>query len=473
MSWKAALTAVRKRLVSRRTAVISMLAIMALLLLGRVLPQEHEMLPEKWDEVSFAHPERILLLDKLGLTDISGSPFLYIVFALLFLNLGANMVRRLRNLPRQMRVQISRKNPRVLQKSICYRALEPPEAVRAPLADAQALLEHHRYKTVASKNRLAGVRHRTSLIGSVLFHSSFVVIGIGAMFSLFGRFHGITSLGVGEVFTGDRSSYLGIIPGDLPDRRLPYLSFVLTDFNVEYDEQGNILDHVVVLRERSGEEHVVRVNEPMRRGNTAVRVSNFGFAPVLSVREHSVGSRERAAIFKLEIMPPGKVDTFTFDDLPTEFELQLYPDFVETPQGPSSAGSQLRNPLAVVTWFNAQGNPLQVRLRPGSPPMSGGEYFFAMPEIQRWVKLELHRDAGRIPVYAGLLMALLGLWWRLFLPPERIDVLLTENDEGTRSIHFGGNPDYTRMPFAGRFEHILDRLEDEWAQAPRPRRSEV
>ncbi|MBW2526631.1 MAG: cytochrome c biogenesis protein ResB [Deltaproteobacteria bacterium] len=465
MSWRRALSSLRRTLESRRAAVLFIGLLLFFLLLGRVLPQRDEMLEEDWLAQVEQNPGLMAVYETLGLNDIASSPILYVCFVLLYLNLGMNMVRRLRTLPKQMKVKVARKGVGALRKSSCYRVSEVPAGATDPVTPAVALLSARRFKVVTDGQRLSAVRNRSSLWGSVLFHGSMFVIGVGGLLSLFGRFHALAVLGEGEVFDGTRAAYMAVFPRDLPEERLPELRFSVHSFNIVLDDDDNVLDTMVVLEEPDGDRTEVRVNQPFRKGNVAVRLTSYGLAPVFTVREHALGGRDWGAAFRLQVLPPGTADIIEFPGLPVLFEVRIYPDAVEGPEGLSSRTRRLDNPLTVVEYTDRTGTLREVRLPLGPQPVYGGDFFFAVPHIVHWVKLEVHRDSGRSTVYAGLLLALLGMWWRLFLPVERIDALMVEDEEGRR-MHFGGKADYTRMPFAERFERLVDRIEVGWEQGP-------
>lgn len=440
------------RLEARRTAVASVSTMIVLLVVSLAVPQRGDFQAQEF-EVLIASKPWLAWADALRLTDIYRSVPMLGAFTLLLVNMWLSFAARLENVRKEVRVEARPATPGALARSPIY--LSRPIA-----ADAAGVLEAlgsfvggRGYRADLKAGSLRAVRNRFSVLGSALFHLSFLLLLVGLAARAFTSFHGIIVAGEGEAFLERPAMFYDPNPRYTPVDELPQVRFVLEKFTPIY-ENGSLSDAVAQLN-IDGAAVEVRVNYPTYFGDTALRLVSFGFAPYFIVRETDKRIEHGAAV-RLMLTPFGRADHFQFPDLPVTFTTRLYPDYVERSGNPGSRSPDLKNPAATVEFTDETGVKHAVLLNQGRPQRAG-RFELDMPRVLYWCRFDANRDAGRWPMYAGFMLALVGLAWRMLLPRKRIDATLESTPTGA-VLHVAGTPDYTREPFATELRQLIDEF---------------
>lgn len=443
-----------KRLASRRTAVRLLLFLALVLLVAQLVPQAREMTPEELDGL-VAESQLLQVADALHLTRIKGSTFFYTLLLLVIVNLSANLVQRLGTLRKELQVRCPRQRPDKLAGQDPYRRVAAAPGAD-PLAAAEGALRQRGYVVDRRGDGLVGVKGRWAVLGSLAFHISMIVMGAGGIASSATKVRGLFWVGETETFDGRPDSYAALAPSGLAAEDAPKISFRVDTVEVTVDDQDRVLDVAVAITAADGETDVIRVNYPWFGPDGVVRLVEYGFAPVISLRD-PVHRTEVTTALKLMVTPAGKEDAFTLAGVPGEFVLSLYPDFIVEGGTPASRGRNLSNPVAAVAWIAPGGARSLARLPRDATYRPLGPWLAAMPEVLHWARFEVHRDDGKWIVFAGLILALLGLAWRFALPVGRVDAAVEATEAGP-VLHLAGRAGYTREPFASRFERLADAI---------------
>lgn len=400
----------------RRTAAPLMVAVVGLLLVAVLVPQERSLDPNELTALHARHPSLMAALEAMGATRVAGSPALYTGMLLLVLGLAVDTARRAWALPGRLARGGGPLPAAAILRAQGHRVVATP--VAEPLREVERALRRRGFHVRASADGVRGERGRSGAIGSVVFHGGLVALAMGALWSTATRMHGVVALGEGQPFDGSLGgSWSTVSPAGIPEAELPPVRFTVGKLAVSFDEAGTLLDARVPLVTPDGVEHTVAVNEPLRAGGAAVRLADYGLAPLFVVREPAT-RLERGAAVKLQVMPAGRTDSFAFPDLDRRFEVRMYPDAVRAGGELTSASAALRAPVALLSIEGAPEPPVELP-RGGSVQLAGLQV--TMPEVYYWVRLEVDRDPARGLVFAALLLSFFGLTWRLMLPWVRVD----------------------------------------------------
>lgn len=433
-----------------------------LLLLALVIPQESDRSSEAIVGLGQRLPLAYGIARALGLTAIYRSwPFI-VSFGLLMLNLLVGVVRRARRLGREMCARRLPSSPDELAAAPHYVCMAVSCSADDVLPHLAGRLRAKRFRVSLARDdrTLYGIRNRHVVIGSFVFHASLLLLVLGAAISIGTRFHGTVVLAEGEPFSGKPTSYTSYSPRDLEEHSFPHLSFEVQSITVQHDSADNLLDAFVDIRTPDPPNATarIRVNQPYRTGSTGVRLTEYGFAPVISFRYRDRPTR--TAGFRLVVIPPGKEDSFAVPGLPYHFHLRLYPEFVVAKDGAfTSRSSTLRKPVAVVRVEATDGSQQEMRLAAGGPSVRWHTLALRLMRVPYWARLDVDRDRGRPIVFLALGLAVLGLLWRLLLPRWEISACIERTNDDRCVLHLGGRSDYTREPFKSWFDRLKASIE--------------
>lgn len=448
-----------RRLEARRTAVISVSLVIGLLVLSRAVPQRGDFEPMMFAQL-LAASAWLGWADRLGLTDIFRSAPMLGAFAVLLLNLWLSFAARLDHMRREVIVTARPATAKALARAPLYRAVAVPAGAERPLERLRRFLDAQRYTTAVAGDALRGMRNRFSVYGSVLFHLSFLLLLVGMAFRLYTAFHGSIIMGVGESFLDRPAVFTNTQPRYVPPARVPDIRFRLDEFYPVF-YAGESLSDVVAILNIAGKREEVRVNYPAHFGPTTLRLVDFGFAPVFIIRETDKRLRHTSAV-RLQVLPPGRRDSFAFPALPVTFTTRLYPDYEERDGRAASRSLTLKKAAVVLEFIDDAGEQQELLLKQGEVRQVG-RYEFEMPEVLFWCRFAATRDGGRWLIYLSFIIGFTGLAWRMLLPRKRIDAVVEAAAAGA-TLHIAGYPDYTKEPFGAEFTALIDRFASSLAE---------
>lgn len=402
-----------------RHAAVPLMTVLGLLLLAAALIPQQRSLED--DELLLArerNPVLMAALEEVGATRVAGSPALVAGCVILVLSLALDTARRARSLPGRLSRQSGLLSADAIGRAT--HAVEVPDVPAAAIDQLDRALRLRGYRVRRDGERLQAERGRSGVVGSVLFHGGMVLLAVGALWSTSDRFHGVLALGEGQSVDGSLPEAWSMrLPASTPAEELPPLRFRVGDLRLEFAQDGTLTDSRVALITEDGRSHDIAVNEPYRVDGVAVRLADYGLAPVFVVRDPQT-RLERGAAVKLQVLPAGRVDQFAFPDLDRTFDVQVYPDARREGGVLSSASARLERPVVVLSSGDET-----VELPLGGGATLGG-MSVRMPEIVYWVRLEVDRDPARGLVFGSLLVGMAGLCWRLLAPWVRVDAARSE-----------------------------------------------
>ena len=433
------------------------------------------------------------VLDALGLFDIFGSWWFATLTVLLFVSLTGCLVPRYRAF-----LRTARRPPaagRNLARLSHHVTVQSPLPGDAALAAADRLLRRRRFRrrllpaTDARPAQLAAERGHWREGGSLLFHTAFYLILIGAVIGQTFGFRGQIGVVEGGSFADTRIAYDFAQPGrafGVDDHR----GFVATldDFDVTYFDDFTPREFVstVTLQEPDGQKRIerIRVNHPLRyRGMTLYQLA-FGFAPRLVVKAGDQVLVDEPVLLAPGGSASGNVWTGTskirIDDVDQQLALDLVlaPDARRDANGQPVVGPDPRatNPVLVAalyfgplglerpipaSQFDRSGGAAEtVMLRPGERrDLADGNLTVEFTDLPYWSGLQVSHQPGRLVLLAGAILLLIGLVPSLYAYRRRVWVEVTPVAEGGSSVTLAGVALHRKALFDDAFASLADSLQ--------------
>lgn len=460
-------------LTSMRTAIFLLLALAVASMPGGLLPQR----PSNPFAVTIwiaEHPTAGPLLDKIGMFDVFASPWFAAIYLLLFISLVGCIVPRCAVYARALRAPAA-SPPRPVDRLGSARAYAAPAQPDAVLAAARDHLAARRYRVKVDGDTVSGERGYTRELGNLLFH----VALLGVLLSIFGSswfgYKGTVAVVEGQGFANTLTQYDDLAPGGgfTPAKLTPF-TLQLDTFTVRYEtgevQRGAAREFAadVQVTDASGTRPAtIRVNQPLRIGDTSVHLVGHGYAPVVTVRDAAGnvaysgptifqpldGNMRSAGVINARDARPQRL-AFEGYFLPTAvvdqqgprslFPDAIYPElFLNAWSGPPVAETGVATSVYTLdktglTQMRVGNDLARLRLRPGDtyvlPDRAGTVTFEG---YQRWAKLQVSRQPGMPVILFFVGLAVAGMALSLSVRPRRI-WLRAADDYGQTVLHVAG-----------------------------------
>jgi len=356
-------------------------------------------------------------------------PF-WLVYALLLINTGVCLWRRLPALRRDLRGE--------------------PAAVKTPPSaqiTTDANVDHHNAKEILKdlgfrntgefEDGVWGMRRRWASLGTFLFHGSFFLVMAAVALTLLARDEDRVWVAVGEEYVASPDqilgqSHLGAIWIQQPPPR-----FAVESISPEF--WGDLLLFTRLeasLIFPNGERAITRINRPLWKGWwTFLRLSGFGYAPRYELTNPG-GSVVESSFVKMSVFPPGQRDFFSPEGFPHRVEVEVIPDAVLEGSEVVNRSFSLKSPAVKVLVSRGKLVFGEAVLRQGQSIEFEG-LLLSFPEIQYWGEFAIVRDPGAPVLFIAFVMALAGLL--LKIGGGRAEALWTPGTEGQPgTIHLWG-----------------------------------
>ncbi len=479
-----------RRLRRMSTALLLLFALAAASVVATVIPQEPVTARSVADWRSgAAGPGAPVasVLDALSLFDVFGSPWFLALTVLLFVSLTGCLVPRYRAFARTLRrpPPAGRNLSRLSHHEVLATTLPPGAALDA--ADAVLARRRFRRRRVgAAGEQLAAERGAWREGGSLVFHTAFYLLLLGAVIGKAFGFTGQITLAEGSAFAETRIAYDAAEPGrywGLDDHR----GFVvaLDDFDVSYFPNFTPRDFVstVTVSEQGQQVRTerIRVNHPLRHDGMTLYQLGFGMAPHLIVRAgEQVLLDERVLLTPQEGTPNLWAGTakVKFDDLRRQLalDLALVPNAAlgadgqpvitadPRPTNPVLVGSLyfgelgLQRPVPAAEFDRGDGPVDTAMLRPGATAeLAKGSLTVEFADLGYWSGLQVSHAPGRELLLLGGGLVLVGLLPSLYSYRRRVWVQARAADGGA-AVTVAGVALHRKAAFDDEFAAIVAAL---------------
>lgn len=271
--------------------------------------------------------------------------------------------------------------------------------------------------------------------GSLLFHSVLITMLVGmVMFYLSGA-RGRLVITEGQRYKLEKQQFFRVDKEPLWGLKLPPVEIELLRHVSLFadDEAQTAIDHAAELRvvepgSETGSVRTIRVNQPMRLAGADYLLSGGGFSPHFVVTD--VAGRRIYDSFVNLRDGSGTEDNVAVDQ-DTLLSIKLFPDFYLNNGSPATKSSQLRNPMLHLVIKRSDG-PVFDRLIPVGTYAEGGGLRVAVPEVRRWVELEMSNEPGVGFFFVMAFIGVVGIIIRMLDPDDQLLVTAHQDCNGVQ-----------------------------------------
>jgi hypothetical protein len=434
---------------SGRLAVV-LLAVLALLLSVYLLVPQLDPnlpLPESFESETGISGR---LVHALQLDDVQHSWLLYATYGLIFVNLLLCMIRRFRT-----------------AAVLCRFPEQPPPVSSLWLerdggcdpvgSDAVAeLLRRKGYRTLVADQTVYGLRGRFAVIGHWVFHTSLLfLLAAGVLVAATpDPFRGTVAVGEREPFDLHTAPLMNsnLAPEADLVSDLPPLRFEIEQIEVSPDDI-EVRQLEVVFSGPEDDGTSVGINRPYRSGSYQALVRGVGYMPAWVIVDER-GRMLQGAWVKLAPFPLETEDSFPLGPHGSVAHVRLLPDYDEKTGGNVPRSHELRDPRFRLRLESNGENIYEGLVTPDERvQLRPRREFFFLPEIRRYVLLDIIEETGHEAVFLALGLMIAGLFLRYGRLRKEILVQL-----GGPSMQIFGRSEILEHLFEEELERLADAL---------------
>jgi cytochrome c biogenesis protein len=425
-----------------KTALILLLLLGFAAIPGSLFPQRSQN-PLKVNDYFKENPGTAKFLDQLSMFDVYSSPWFSAIYILLFISLiGCVLPRTIEHL------KLARAKPPLTPKNLT-RMEHFTEVEGGSLESAEVWLRKNRFRISKFDGSISAEKGYLRETGNLAFHLSLILILIGVSFgALFGT-RGDAIINVGERFINIPTSYDVISYGKLQsESTLSPFSITATDFKATYDLiTGAPSDYKLTVNVAdpvgtSETSKIVRVNSPLKFGDTKVYLQANGYSPLVTVRNNTGEIKyQGAVIFLPQDGNLTSIGAIKVPDMEPQFGFigSFVPTFERSAEGGAfSSYPEVLDPRLLISIWTGDlgldsGFPQSIyRLDTSKMEQIGlktlklgenyefGEGSITFEGWTPWVNLQIVSDPGKMYALFGSIFAILGLLLSLFGRSRRI-----------------------------------------------------
>ncbi|MET9346753.1 cytochrome c biogenesis protein ResB [Streptomyces termitum] len=498
-----------RQLTSMRVALILLFLLSLGAVPGSLIPQ-NSVDELKVADFKRAHETLTPLYEKLQLFDVYGSVWFSAIYILLFVSLIGCIVPRTWQFVGQLRSRPPGAPKRLtrLPAYTTWRTEAEPEQVREA---ALALLKGRRFRAHTTGDAVAAEKGFLREVGNLVFHLALIVMLVAFAWGVLFKSEGGKLIVEGDGFSNTLTQYDDFKSGSqfATDELEPF-GFTLNSFTGTYEKTGpqrgtpRTFEADVTYTRGDGkdEKAVIRVNQPLKVGDSKVYLISHGYAPVLTVKDGRGKVVFNGAVPMLpvdnNITSTGAVkvmDGYRDKNGKREqlgFTAFFVPTFAGAGKGTMvSQFPGLDFPVLALTGFHGDlrvdsglpqnvyqldtskmtqykvdgGTGVAKRLLPGETmtlPDGAGSITFEK-EIKEWASFQVSQQPGNGLALTGAVAAIAGLTGSLFIQRRRVWVRAVRGDDGTTVVEMAGlgRSESAKLP-----EELADLAVALTAQAP-------
>ncbi|MBV2355003.1 cytochrome c biogenesis protein ResB [Streptomyces sp. J2-1] len=473
-----------RQLTSMRVALLLLLLLSLGAIPGSLIPQTGADI-NKVADFRKAHTTLAPLYDRLGLFHVYSSVWFSAIYILLFVSLIGCIVPRTWQFVGQLRGRPPGAPRRLdrLPAHTTWRTTADPEQVREA---ALALLKRRRFRAHPAGDAVAAEKGYLREVGNLAFHIALIVLLVAFASGQLYKSDGNKLMVEGDGFANALPMYDDFKSGSLfQTQDLVPFSFDLKKFTGTYETSGpnrgtpRTYEAKITYRVGAyGKEKAttVKVNEPLRIGDSKVYLVSHGYAPVVTVRDGSgkVVYHDAVPLLPLDgnVTSNGVVKVMDgYRDARGKadqlgFQAFFVPTFDPRAGTMLSQFPALVNPLLAVNAYHgdlgvnsgrpqsvyqldtsrmkqfkdAKGQQLKKLLRPGDTltlPDGAGSLTFDK-DIKQWAGFEIVQEPGSGWALGGAVVAILGLAASLFIQRRRVWVRAVTGPDGVTVVEMAG-----------------------------------
>ncbi|MFD7963086.1 cytochrome c biogenesis protein ResB [Streptomyces zaomyceticus] len=472
-----------RQLTSMRVALILLFMLSLGAVPGSLIPQTgvDEIKAQAFKD---AHETLTPLYEKLQFFDVYSSVWFSAIYILLFVSLIGCIVPRSWQFVGQIRSRPPGAPKRLdrLPAYTTWRTGAEPEQVREA---ALTLLKGRRFRAHTAGNAIAAEKGYLREAGNLAFHVALIVMLVAFAWGQLFKSEGGKLIVEGDGFSNTLTQYDDFKSGSQfgIDELEPF-SFKLDAFDGTYEKNGpqrgtpRTFEAKVSYSEGGADKKaVIRVNEPLKVGDSKVYLIAHGYAPAVTVKDGSGKVVFHGAVPLLpvdnNITSTGAIkvmDGYRDKNGKKEqlgFQAFFVPTFAGAGKGTMfSQFPGLDFPVMALTGFHgdlrvdsglpqnvyqldkskmkqftdASGNKLAQRLLPGETmtlPGGAGSITFEK-DVKEWASFQISQQPGNGLALTGAIAAIAGLTGSLFIQRRRVWVRAVRGEDGVTVVEMAG-----------------------------------
>ena len=384
-------------------------------------------------------------MDQFFLFDVYGSPWFSAIYILLFISLIGCVL------------------PRTIEHFHSARALPPAtpknldrmehhtswSAQGDELEKARAWFKSKRFRVLEKDGSISAEKGFARETGNLFFHLALILVLLGISFSSLFGMRGMAILNVGERFINTTTSYDSLNYGKLfNENNLSDFALTVEKFTAKYNVvTSSPEDYTLDVKFAKGdlsqsELRTIKVNSPLKMGNTSIYLQANGYSPVVTVRDSKGNVAMQGPVpFLPQDSNLRSIGAIKVPDADPQigFVGSFVPTYARSgADGAVSVFPEALDPrLLLAAWIGDlgldSGVPQSVyrmdtskMTQVGLKSLKPGETFtypqgsITFEGYFQWVNLEIVHDPGKNFALLGGIVAILGLLASLFTRRRRI-----------------------------------------------------
>jgi cytochrome c biogenesis protein len=482
-----------------RTALVLLLLLALSSVAGSLIPQEPNT-PERVALFQFQHPLAGKIYNAFGFFDVFGSWWFTLLTVLLFTSLIACLLPRSRAAIRAMSQRPVQ--AREVDAFRNYRELSVAAAPEQSISASRRVLRRRMFRVAASPegNALAAEKGALREGGSLIFHWAFILVLVGVIVGKGTGYSGRVAVIEGQTWIDAGANYDGQIrTGRFFTGDYSGLGLHLESFEDTYRQSGLPMDFVshVVLLNPDGTpigDQDIRVNHPAKVGDVRFFQFDWGWAPVIDVRQNGQLIASGPIPFVREQAPDGvpqlAMPWIGILKLPTlspaaGLRLELWPDsrafIAQITTGQPVAMLGEFDPVIRFTVYRGDltdrsqrdldttgmkveakgivGGGTSADLQTGRPATKASDLTISFPDLKKYSVFQVTRDSGVPVVLLAAILILLGLLPALYTSRRKVWVHAVADERGGGTLlKVGGYSLQRKSQFDREFAKLMDQL---------------
>ncbi|GAC1408873.1 MAG: cytochrome c biogenesis protein ResB [Actinomycetota bacterium] len=462
-----------RKLRTMRTAIILLFVLAAAASIGSFIPQRpvNDLAVFRWKEL---RPGLGAFFEHLGFFDVYGSAWFMAIYGLLLVSLVGCIVPRYRAFFKMVR---SKPKPGV-RGSHTFEGTTELSVDRA-IDVAEKALRKRRFRTARIQGGVAAERGRSREGGSLIFHTAFLILLLGAGLGKGYGFSGQVAVVEGQGFSETRIAYDSIREGGMFGERHRNFVVDVNEFTVTFRPGGMAKDFVsnVTIREngRAVRSSDIKVNKPLVHRGVSIFQLAWGWAPRVVISRHGKTLSDGNVIFLPEGAGWRGVLKIPQASPQAGVEMYFFPDFAigkgdvplnrsPLPNHPVVLYQEYRGDLGLTipqsVYFLdktrlSQGSAGGVAL--GAHQKLSGGLEISFPDLKKYTVFQVAADPGQWLALLGAALLLVGLIPSLYSSRRRVWVRAESTENGTR-VSVSGLALQRKAAFGDEFGTIVRQL---------------
>jgi cytochrome c biogenesis protein ResB len=297
--------------------------------------------------------------------------------------------------------------------------------------------------------------------GSILFHSVLITALLGLVVFYLGSTRGRLVFTEGQRYPLEMSRFIHMQKAPLWGLNLPKVDLELLEQRSLFapDDPQTAIEHLARFRVydvEKGSSYVqdVKINKPLKLGGVDYLLTNGGFSPRFLITRGDGAVAYDSFINLFE--DGGTRDDFLATDDKLHLRVRFFPDFIQQLGKPSTKSLELKNPVLALTVVK-NGREIFNDMAAIGESVKVDGYTIAIPEVRRWVQLEMAKEPGIGFFFIMCFFGIFGILVRVLDPDEQLVVVISSEEEEASTVRFVINSRH--------FSALLGEVADECVMA--------